>query len=154
MLGSIILRLLAFMGGDLFQSVVSKVADYFHKKAAAELDRHRIEVNADAQIALARINAEIEARKIQAQLLAADRGWWVTAWIRPLLVYPCVVHFAGVVLDSTPFWTPFGPHVVGAWGIEKLPAPYDFYEQTVILSFFIARPFEKVARVFSTTRKQ
>ncbi len=153
MLGSIFFRLLGFLGGDAFNTIVSKVADYFQKKAAAELDARRVDVAADTQIALSRINAEIEVRKVQAQLLQADRGWWVTAWIRPLLVYPCVLHFVGVVLDTTPFWTPFGTHVVGAWGIEKLPAPYDFYEQTIILSFFIARPFEKVARVFTASRK-
>lgn len=33
-----------------------------------------------------------------------------------------------------------------------LPAPYDLYEQAIILSFFVARPFEKIARVF-TARK-
>ena len=52
--------------------------------------------------------------------------------------------FGAIVLDST-----FPLH----WGIAKLPAPYDSYEQAIILSFFIARPFEKVARLFTAARK-
>ncbi len=67
-----------------------------------------------------------------------------SAWIRPLIVYPCVLHFGAIVLDST---FAFG------WGIAKLPAPYDGYEQAIILSYFIAQPFEKVARVFTAMRK-
>ena len=88
--------------------------------------------------------AQIEARKLQTEIIQADRGWWVTSWIRPLIVYPCVLHFGAIVLDST-----FG----FGWGIAKLPPPYDGYEQAIILSFFIARPFEKVARVFTASRK-
>jgi hypothetical protein len=75
--------------------------------------------------------------------MQADRGWWVTSWIRPLIVYPCVIHFGAIVLDST-------FHL--GWNIAKLPPPYEGYEQAIILSFFIARPFEKVARVFAAGR--
>ena len=153
MLGSIVFRVLGFLGGKVFVSLVECVADYLKQKANDDLARFQTGVSADTQVALARLNAEIETRKLQAELLKADRGWWVTAFIRPLIVYPCVLHFGAIVLDSTPFWTPFGAHAVGAWGVPKLPAPYDAYEQAILLSFFIARPFEKVARVFSAGRR-
>jgi hypothetical protein len=146
---ALLFGLLKFAGGDVFGRIIGALADYFKVRANAELAQYQTGVAADTQIALARINAEIEIRKSQAEMLAADRGWRVTAWIRPLLVYPCILHFAAIVLDSTPFWTPLGAHIVGSWSIAPLPAPYDGYEQTIILSFFIARPFEKVARVFS-----
>ena len=144
MLGGFLLKLLGWLGGDVFTKLVGVVADYFQKKADGELARYQTGVAADTQIALALVNAELQARQAQAQLLQADRGWWVTAWIRPLLVYPCVAHFGAIVLDST-----FPLH----WGIAKLPPPYDSYEQAIILSFFIARPFEKVARLFTAARK-
>ena len=146
MLTGIILKLLGFLGSDIVTNVVSRVADYFQKKASDDLARFQTGVSADTQIALAHVEDELEARKQQTQILAADRGWWdkrEAAWIRPLLVYPCVLHFGAILFDST---FPLG------WGIAKLPAPYDAYEQAIILSFFIARPFEKIARVFIARR--
>lgn len=143
MIGGIVLKLLGLFGGGAIDSIISRVADHFRQKASDDLARFQTGVQADTQIALAQINTELETRRKQAEILQADRGWRVTAWIRPLLVYPCVVHFGAIVLDST---FPLG------WGISKLPAPYDIYEQAIILSFFIARPFEKVARVFAAGR--
>lgn len=136
---SILLKIAGLFGGGTVDALLGRLSDYLRAKANDDLARYQTGVQADTQIALARINAEIETRKLQTQLVQADRGWWVTAWVRPLIVYPCVAHFGAIVLDST-----FG----FGWGIAKLPPPYDGYEQAIILSFFIARPFEKVARVF------
>lgn len=143
MLSAIVLKLVGFLGGGAFDALLGRLADYLRASANDDLARFQTGVAADTQIALAQVNAQIEARKVQAQLIQADRGWWVTAWVRPLIVYPCVLHFGAIVLDST---FAFG------WGIAKLPPPYDGYEQAIILSFFIARPFEKVARVFAARR--
>lgn len=145
-MAAILFKLLGFFGGDVFSKIVEAVAGYFRQKANDDLARFQTGVAADTQIALARVTAELETRKVQAQILEADRGWRFTAWIRPMLVYPCVLHFAAIVLDST-----IPPY--GSWSVAKLPAPYDLYEQAIILSFFIARPFEKAARVFSAMRK-
>jgi hypothetical protein len=144
MFGTILLKLLGLFGGGAMETVVSRVAEHFRQKASDDLARHQTDVAADTQIALAQVNAELEARKTQAQIMEADRGWRVTAWIRPLLVYPCVLHFGAIMLDST---------FLFGWGIARLPPPYDSYEQAIILSFFIARPFEKAARVFSAGRR-
>ncbi len=143
MLTSILLKLVSLVGGGAFDALLGRVADILQRKASDDLARYQTGVAADTQIAIAQVNAQIEARKEQVKLIEADRGWWVTAWVRPLIVYPCVLHFGAIVLDST---FRFG------WGIAKLPPPYDGYEQAIILSFFIARPFEKVARVFAAGR--
>ena len=143
MLGGLVLKLIALFGGGAFDALLGRVADILQRKASDDLARYQTGVAADTQIAIAQVSAQIETRKAQAQLMEADRGWRVTAWIRPLIVYPCVLHFGAIVLDST---FRFG------WGIAKLPPPYDGYEQAIILSFFIARPFEKVARVFAAGR--
>lgn len=144
MLTSLLLKLVGWFGGGVFDTLIGRVADYLRQKASDELARFQTGVQADTQIALAQVNAQIEVRKLQAQIMEADRGWWVTSFIRPLIVYPCVLHFGAIVLDST---------FMFGWGIAKLPPPYDGYEQAIILSFFIARPFEKVARVFTAARK-
>jgi hypothetical protein len=143
MMTQVILKLVGWLGGGAFDTLLSRVLDLLRAKASDDLARYQTGVTADTQIAIAQVNAQIEARKVQAQLIQADRGWWVTAWIRPLIVYPCVLHFGAIVLDST--------FRLG-WGIAKLPPPYDGYEQAIILSFLIARPFEKVARVFAAGR--
>ena len=143
MVTAFVLKLLGWLGGGALDALIGRVADLLRAKANDDLARFQTGVAADTQIALAQVNAQIEARKEQAKLIQADRGWWVTAWIRPLIVYPCVMHFGAIVLDST--------FRLG-WGIAKLPPPYDGYEQAIILSFFIARPFEKVARVFMAGR--
>jgi hypothetical protein len=143
MLGGLVLKLMGLVGGGACDALLGRLADYLRAKANDDLARFQTGVQADTQIAIAQVNAQIEARKVQAKLMEADRGWWVTAWVRPLIVYPCVLHFGAIVLDST--------FRLG-WGIAKLPPPYDGYEQAIILSFFIARPFEKVARVFAAGR--
>ncbi len=143
MMTTILLKLVSLFGGGALDTLLGRVADLLQRKASDDLARYQTGVAADTQIAIAQVNAQIEARKEQAKLLEADRGWRVTAWIRPLIVYPCVIHFGAIVIDST---FRFG------WGIAKLPPPYDGYEQAIILSFFIARPFEKVARVFAAGR--
>lgn len=143
MLSALLFKLMGWFGGGAFDALLGRLAEFLRAKASDDLARFQTGVAADTQIAIAQINAQIEARKVQAQLMQADRGWRVTAWIRPLIVYPCVIHFGAIVLDST--------FRLG-WAIAKLPPPYDGYEQAIILSFFIARPFEKVARVFAAGR--
>lgn len=143
MLTTLLFKLIGLFGGGAFDALLGRLAEFLRAKANDDLARFQTGVAADTQIAIAQVNAQIEARKVQAQLLQADRGWRVTAWIRPLIVYPCVIHFGAIVLDST--------FRLG-WAIAKLPPPYDGYEQAIILSFFIARPFEKVARVFAAGR--
>jgi hypothetical protein len=144
MLLSLFWKLAGFLGGPVFDKLLGGLAEFLQKRASDDLARFQAGAAADTQIALSQVNAQIEARKLQAQIVQADRGWWVTSWIRPLIVYPCVIHFGAIVLDST--------FRLG-WSIAKLPPPYDGYEQAIILSFFIARPFEKVARVFTAGRK-
>lgn len=139
MMTQVILKLVGWLSGGALDTLLGRVVDLLRAKANDDLARFQTGVAADTQIAIAQVNAQIEARKEQAKILEADRGWWVTAWVRPLIVYPCVLHFGAIVIDST--------FRLG-WGIAKLPPPYDGYEQAIILSFFIARPFEKVARVF------
>ncbi len=143
MLLALLWKFASLLGVGTFDKLLGGIAEVLRKRADDELARFQTGVAADTQIAIAQVQAQIEARKLQTEIIQADRGWWVTSWIRPLIVYPCVLHFGAIVLDST-----FG----FGWGIAKLPPPYDGYEQAIILSFFIARPFEKVARVFAAGR--
>jgi hypothetical protein len=112
----------------LSSGVLDKLLDVYSKKQ-----------DQNAQIAVETIRAELETRKLQKDLLVEEHGWWVTASIRPLVVYPFILHVGAIALDST--------FTLG-WGIAKLPSPYETLEQTIILSYFLTRPVENISRSF------
>lgn len=125
----------SLISGPLLKGALS----YFESKANSEIQKTKTE----GEVAVALINAELEARKVQKEIILAEQGWWVTAWIRPLICYPFILHVGAIALDST---FKFG------WGIPKLPTPYDQMEWTIILSYFIARPIEKVTTTILTRK--
>lgn len=93
----------------------------------------------DGQVAVETIKAEIETRKLQAQIIQTEQGWWVTAMMRPFLFYPLAVHYIAVVLDSIGHFQ---------WNIAKLPDPMSEWQGTILLSLFLSRPLEKFGRSF------
>ena len=62
MLTSILLKLAGWFGGGVFDTLIGRVADYFRQKASDDLARFQTGVQADTQIALAQVNAQIETR--------------------------------------------------------------------------------------------
>lgn len=121
---------------SIFTSIVSYLSGGVLDKL---LDIYSKKTDSNAQIAVATIQAELETRKLQKEILVVEQGWWVTAAIRPLVVYPFILHIGAIALDST--------FTLG-WGIAKLPSPYENLEQTIILSYFLTRPIEKLGRSF------
>jgi hypothetical protein len=53
----------------------------------------------------------------------ADKGWWLTAAMKPTVFYLFMLHVGAVVLDTT--------FKLG-WSVNKLPTPYDVMEANVI----------------------
>lgn len=56
-------------------------------------------------------------------MAVADKGWWLTAAMKPVCFYTFMLHVGAIVLDTT-----FKLH----WGIPKLPEPYGTLEANVI----------------------
>lgn len=112
----------------LSSGFLAKLLDYFTKREDTR-----------SQIAVAEIQAEIALRQAQKEIIQVEEGWSVTRWIRPLIVYPFVLHIGAITLDST---------FLFKWNIAALPAPYDYLEQSIILSYFLTRPLEKASRNF------
>ena len=75
MLLSLLWKLASLLGGAGFDKLLGGLAIFLQKRASDELARFQTGVAADTQIALAQLNAQIEARKLQAQMMQADRGW-------------------------------------------------------------------------------
>lgn len=122
MFSSILLKLLS-------SGLLDKFLAYYQSKDTNE-----------AEIAKKRIEAEIEQRKIQKEVIAIESGWWVTRWCRPFLFYPLAIHVVAIVLDTL-----FG----FGWGIPSLPSPFNELQFAIILSYFITRPVEKGLRSYA-----
>lgn len=110
--------------------LLGKILDIFQKRADTELAKYTTGVQADTQVILAQINAQIEQQKQVAAMAIADKGWWVTAWMKPAAFYVSFAHYGAVVLDSIPFYG----HRVGSWSIPELPGQYASMEQSIILA--------------------
>lgn len=133
--------ILNFLGGGVFKTM----ADTFATWKNVELLKYQTGVQADTQIIAKQIDAQVELNKIAAAQVQADKGWWVTAWMKPAAFYTCLAHFGSVVFDSLPW---FG-HKVGSWGIPALPGQYAVMEQDIILLCVGIVGVKGVARIWS-----
>jgi hypothetical protein len=69
--------------------------------------------------------ADVAVNTLREKESEANARWWVTAWEKPLLFYLCLLHFGGIMIDTT-----FHMH----WGIPAPPPPFDTYEGIILLS--------------------
>lgn len=83
------------------------------------------------------LSAEVEARKLQTQVLIAEQQWWATAIIRPLIAWPIGIYIWKVVV-----WD----KVLG-WGVtDPLTGGTEWVMTAVVTAYFLARPIEKAVR--------
>ena len=64
MVTSILFKLAGWLGGGVFETLIGRVADLLRQKASDDLARFQTGVQADTQIALAQVTAQIETRKL------------------------------------------------------------------------------------------
>ncbi len=114
----------------LVPGLLSAALSYFQKQADNELAKYTTGVQADTQVIVAQITADIEARKLAAASRQADRGSLWTAWMFPTAFGICMIYFGAIVFDSLPL---FG-HVIGSWRIAALPGPWTDVAKTIILA--------------------
>lgn len=136
--------ILSFLGKGLVSifgdAILKPILSHLDAKAAANRDIVVAQTGADKDRDIALVEGQVEANKLKAGSQAAY----------PFIVYmiavPPALHAAGIYLDSLPFWTPFGAHVVGAWGVPKPPEPYDDWQGKILLSFFVVAPVVQAIR--------
>lgn len=80
-----------------------------------------------SRIAVAEINAEVEARKAVAEVRLATAGFGEMRFLAFMITAPFVLHLWAVALDTI-----FGL----GWGIPKFPAPFDQHGWSIMLSYF------------------
>jgi hypothetical protein len=129
--------------------LLDKLIGALRQRASAELEREKAAIGGDTQIAIARLQAEIEAQKAKALIRAEEGRWGLTA-IAGIVLFalPTGLHYWAVVLDSVcGIWS--GVACVGAWRIAALPGPFAGIESQIILSFFITGGAVTIARLFA-----
>ncbi|MFG1466581.1 hypothetical protein V5F77_27525 [Xanthobacter sp. DSM 24535] len=128
MLAGIFAFLLRLLSGGL----LDKVLGALRARADTELAHERLRTD----ITISAVQAEVESRRVAGDIVIAEQGWWVTAMIRPLFVYPLLAWWWLVILDSI---------FLFRWNIAALPKPLDEWAGWIVAAYFVTRPFEKIA---------
>ncbi len=130
--------MLGMIGGFLVKllgnGILAPILSYLQQKDTTQRDIAVAQIGADQQRDQALVQGQIDANHLRAAAQPDFR------WLIYLIAVPPALQAAGIYLDSLPFWTPWGAHVVGAWGVPKPPAPYDEWQGKILLSFFIVAP--------------
>lgn len=118
--------------GSAVSGILAPVFGYMTTARNDDLSGFQAGSVADKDVAIATINAQVEI----AQAKASANLWWGARLLFLAGAFGPVAHFTAVFLDSVPL---FG-HPVGSWGVPRVPAPYDYDEGQIVLSFFILAP--------------
>lgn len=122
--------------GGLVQPIVKGLSDVRTQQVKAQVEGLSAAAGADAAIARAWLDAQVETSRLKAaqqaspfmRLIAFGAGATV------------LVYFAAIVLDSIGH---FG------WAIAKLPAPWDGYAWTILQSFVVITPAQPLISAVS-----
>jgi hypothetical protein len=136
-LAKIGLGLLNFASGSSFESLAQAWAASAKSKADTAARQFEAAAQGDKEIALRAYDFYQEGLRMQAMIIGAEMGWWVTRYVRPTFAYLFAFHIGGVVLSS------YG--LIGT--VHALPHPIDWLELGIVGSYFALRPLEKNKRV-------
>lgn len=124
--------------------LLNSIVGYLQKRADADVTKYTTGVQADTQVILAQVNADLERQRLTNERRKDDRGSLWTAWMLPTAFGLVLFHYGAVIFDSVPL---FG-HVVGSWGIAALPGWMAEAEQTILLSAAGVVGVSRLARMF------
>lgn len=86
-----------------------------------------------AQITVAAIQGELEARKIASQVRLATAGFWEMRLITFCIAACFTLHLLLVTFDTLTTGTRW--EIIG-WNVKAFPSPFDEWEGAILLSFF------------------
>jgi hypothetical protein len=111
--------LISLLGGPVLKGLIESYR--------AKLDAANSADRIAADLAIAEIEAGLEARKRAHELRLATSGFWEMRLLTFAIAFPFVAHLWAVWLD-TQFRL--------GWRIPKFPAPMDEWQGAIMLSFF------------------
>ena len=119
--------------------ILDRVLGHMQARANSEVERERV----TAGVAIAHINAELQRRQAQRDVLIAEQGRTATAMMRPAFAYPLAVYYAAVIADSLFHF---------AWNVAALPNPIGEWSGWIISAIFLSESGERIARTISARR--
>lgn len=129
----------------MIPGVVSGLLTWLNKRTDADLAKYKTAVGGDVALNTEEMRARVALAQMAHDSREKDREHWFTAWMVPAAFGVFMLHAAAVVLDSM---TLFG-HIVGSWGIEKLPPPYNDMQYSIILTVCGVGGIGAVKKIFS-----
>lgn len=116
-------KILSFFGGTFLKEVTGNLQEAYKAKLAAQNDHEKLE--AEQNIALL---------QVQRDILVAEQGRAMTAWIRPALAFPVIVLVWKLLIWDT------------VLGLDVTPDPGVLVMGivwTILGAYFVTRPFER-----------
>ena len=132
----LITKILGVLSGGL----LDRTFKYFETKQRLGNDRAKLE----SEVVLEAIKGEMDSRKLSADIVKIEQGWWVTSMIRPLFAFPFIVYINAIVIVSV---------FRLKWEVQELPAHVLEWGGWIIGGYFLSRPLEKIARSYIHGRK-
>lgn len=103
--------------------LLDKVFGFAEKGLSTISSIDRTKITAATQVTLGQQQVDIALAGDAKELALADKGWWLTAAMKPVAFYTFMAHVIAVVADRT---------LKLQLGVPMLPAPYDAMEANVI----------------------
>ena len=125
--------LVSSMFSGLMSGLVGPLFTWLNKKQDTQLAGFQTAAGIDqaAYATFMQYQIAIGAQK------AAANSWWGARVLYLIVGGSAALHTSAVFLDSVPFWTFWGVHVVGSWGVPALPPIYADYERVIVYSLFV-----------------
>lgn len=125
-----------FSGGT-----ISKLLDIVAQRQNVDLQKYQSGVAADTTVITSNNAAQVSLSQFAAQMAIADKGWWVTALMKPYLFFPCATYIIAQIVEAL---FHFG------WVISPLrPEVWSIVSNVVLLTIGIVGA-KGVARIFKT----
>ena len=121
--------------------LLDKVLAGLRAAAGSEVEREQI----GASVAIEQIKAELARRQAQRDMLLAEQGRAVTAFMRPAFAYPLAIYYAAVIADSL---------FQFSWNVAALPAPLGDWSGWIISAIFLSESGERITRTIVGRRER
>jgi hypothetical protein len=113
--------------------LLDKVLSGLKAQADSQVERERITAN----VAVEQVKAELGRRQAQRDVLIAEQGRAITAFMRPAFAYPLAIYYAAVIADSLLHFK---------WNVSALPAPIGDWSGWIISAIFLSESGERITR--------
>jgi hypothetical protein len=132
--------IVAFVLRAASSGLLDKALSGLKAAADSEVERERV----TASVAIEEIRAELGRRQAERDVLLAEQGRAVTAFMRPAFAYPLAIYYAAVIADSLFHFT---------WNVAALPAPLGDWSGWIISAIFLSESGERITRTIVGRRK-